>query len=73
MVRVSIVKGLLHYVEFGKQTLIIATHEIAEIESLLDEVVVLKNGEFVAKQNVEEIRANNGLSVKEWMVSNFDE
>ena len=73
MVRDSIVKGLLTYLDFGKQTLIIATHEIDEIESLLDEVVLIKNGNFIAHQNVEQIRESVGLSVKDWMMANLQE
>lgn len=73
MVRDSIVKGLLTYVNFGKQTIIIATHEIDEIEPLLDEVILIKNGNFLAQENVEQIREVEGLSVKEWMIRSFEE
>ncbi|MBM7621489.1 ABC-2 type transport system ATP-binding protein [Bacillus tianshenii] len=73
MVRDSIVKGLLTFVDFGKQTIVIATHEIDEIEPLLDEVILIKNGNFLAKENVEHIREVEGLSVKEWMIRSFEE
>jgi ABC-2 type transport system ATP-binding protein len=73
MVRDSIVKGLLTFLDFGKQTLIIATHEIDEIESLLDEVILLKNGNFIAHQDVEHLRESDGLSVKDWMIANLQE
>jgi ABC-2 type transport system ATP-binding protein len=73
MVRDSIVKGLLTYVDFGKQTIIIATHEIDEIESLLDEVILIKNGNFIAHENVEKIRESDGISVKEWMIHHLQE
>ena len=67
MVRESIVKGLLTYIDFDKQTLLIATHEIAEIEALLDEVLVLQNGELIAHEEVEALREEKGLSIIEWM------
>jgi len=73
MVRDSIVKGLLTFVDFGKQTIVIATHEIDEIEPLLDEVILIKNGNFLAKENVEHIREVERLSVKEWMIRSFEE
>ncbi|MEA3321854.1 MAG: ABC transporter ATP-binding protein [Bacillota bacterium] len=73
MVRDSIVKGLLTFLNFGKQTIIIATHEIDEIESLLDEVVLIKNGNFIAHHNVEQIRESDGVSVKDWMIANLQE
>ncbi|MDF1510643.1 ABC transporter ATP-binding protein [Robertmurraya sp. DFI.2.37] len=71
MVRESIVKGLLSYIDFNKQTVIIATHEIDEIEMLLDEVIAIQNGQIVAIENVEELRESKGLSVLEWMKKIF--
>lgn len=71
MVRESIVKGLISYVDFEQQTVIIATHEIDEIEGLLDEVIAIHNGVILEKRNVELIRAEEGLSVLEWMKKTF--
>ena len=68
MVRNSIVESLLAYIDFGKQTVVIATHEIDEIESLLDDVVLIRDGVYFDKQNVEELREQQGISVKEWMI-----
>ncbi|CAG9620596.1 ABC transporter ATP-binding protein [Sutcliffiella rhizosphaerae] len=73
MVRDSIVTSLINFVDFGNQTIIIATHEIDEVESLLDEVVLIKNGNFIAHKNVEEIREKEGLSIKEWLISKLKE
>lgn len=50
MVRESIVKSLLTYLELDKQTIVIATHEIHEIEQILDEVVVVLNGRIEEKR-----------------------
>lgn len=50
MVRESIVKSLLTYLELEKQTVIIATHEIQEIEQILDEVIVVFNGRIEEKR-----------------------
>ena len=47
MVRDSIVKELIIYIDFGEQTVIMATHEINEIEPLLDEVVAIYNGKIL--------------------------
>jgi len=73
MVRESIVKGLLHYIDFDRQTVIIATHEIAEIEPLLDDVVVINQGHFAAHFHVETLREQYGLSVVEWMRENINQ
>jgi ABC-2 type transport system ATP-binding protein len=69
MVRDSIVKSLLTYIDFDKQTVIIATHEIDEIEPLMDEVIVIYNGHIIANENVERLREEQGSSVLEWFKS----
>lgn len=73
MVRESIVKGLLSYIDFEKQTVVIATHEISEIEPLLDEVLAIHNGNVIGRHNVEELRETEGLSIIEWMKQTFNE
>ncbi|WP_249310253.1 ABC transporter ATP-binding protein [Bacillus sp. FJAT-49736] len=73
MVRDSIVKSLLRYIDFEEQTVIVATHEIDEIEPLLDEVVAIYNGNFIGKQNVEDIREGYGISVLQWFKKIMEE
>jgi ABC-2 type transport system ATP-binding protein len=73
MVRDSIVKGLLSYIDFENQTVVIATHEIDEIEPLLDEVIAIQNGKVIGQHNVEELREIKGLSIIEWMKQTFKE
>ena len=67
LVRESIVKSLLSYLDFEEQTVIIATHEIDEIESLLDKVLVINNGHIIGQEEVEDIREFKGQSVQEWL------
>jgi ABC-2 type transport system ATP-binding protein len=69
IVRDSIVKSLLSYINFDEQTVIIATHEIDEIEPLLDEVIVIFQGDIIGQKNVETLREEEGLSVLEWFKS----
>ncbi|WP_042462137.1 ABC transporter ATP-binding protein [Neobacillus dielmonensis] len=66
MVRDSIVKSLLSYINFEEQTVLIATHEIDEIEPILDEAMVILRGEVIEQRNVEDLREEEGLSVLEW-------
>ena len=67
IVRESIVKGLISFVDFDRQTVVIATHEIDEIEALLDEVLAIQNGVILERRDVERLREEEGLSVLEWM------
>ncbi|TYS07369.1 ABC transporter ATP-binding protein [Bacillus subtilis] len=72
MVRDSIVNSLVSYIDFEQQIVVIATHEIDEIETLLDEVIVLTNGEKVAQRDVEDIREQEGMSVLQWFKSKME-
>ncbi len=69
MVRESIVKSLLSYINFNEQTVIIATHEIDELEPLLDEAIVIVQGSIIGQKNVEQLREEEGSSVLEWFKS----
>ncbi|WNS74410.1 ABC transporter ATP-binding protein [Bacillus sp. DTU_2020_1000418_1_SI_GHA_SEK_038] len=73
MVRDSIVKSLLSYIDFENQIVIIATHEIDEIEPLLDEVLAMQNGKLIGRHHVEELRETEGISIIEWMKRTFKE
>ncbi|WP_276729626.1 ABC transporter ATP-binding protein [Bacillus sp. (in: firmicutes)] len=72
MVRDSIVNSLVSYIDFEQQIVVIATHEIDEIETLLDEVIILANGEKVAQRDVEDIREREGMSVLQWFKSKME-
>ncbi|MCM3015118.1 spermidine/putrescine ABC transporter ATP-binding protein [Bacillus subtilis] len=72
MVRDSIVNSLVSYIDFEQQIVVIATHEIDEIETLLDEVIILANGEKVAHREVEDIREQEGMSVLQWFKSKME-
>ena len=52
---------LNNYNEEG--TILISTHLIADIETVLDEAVFLKDGQIVLHESVDSIRANKGMSV----------
>lgn len=71
MVRESIVKSLISFIDFEKQIVIIATHEIEEIEPLLDEVLAIHEGKIIAREHVEQLREEEGLSILNWMKKIF--
>lgn len=73
MVRSSIIKGLISFVDLEKQTVIITTHELQEIEPLLDSVILIKNGVILDQKRVEAIRRNENLSLSDWMVEKYGE
>lgn len=48
-----------------QSSIIISTHLIADIENILDDVIMIKNGELVMHKKVDDIREEYGKSVDE--------
>ncbi|MFS1512998.1 ABC transporter ATP-binding protein [Chengkuizengella sp. SCS-71B] len=67
MVRESVVKGLLSYIDLENQTIIITTHEIQEVEALLDMIVVIRKGQILDMKEVEQLHEKEQKSVVEWL------
>lgn len=72
MAREAIVKGLLSFVDLEAQTIIMTTHEIKEIESILDVVVLIKDGNMLKIQDVEEIKFKHNMGIVEWMKEMYE-
>lgn len=49
----------------SESTLIISTHLIADIETILEDIVFIRNGSIVLHKSVDKIREENGMSVDE--------
>lgn len=71
MVRDDIAKGLIRFTDTERQTIIMSTHEIREVEPLLDEILVMRGGRLIAHEAVDEIRDFYGIDATSWMVSLF--
>ncbi|MFD1851167.1 ABC transporter ATP-binding protein [Oceanobacillus bengalensis] len=67
MVRKAIINGIIKFINMPEQTLIITTHEIKEVEPILDEVVVLRKGKIIAHETVDNVREVNKMDVVDWM------
>lgn len=65
--REEIINTLIRDYREGEQTIIISTHEIGEVENLVDEVAFIKRGKIVLKQDAEEARQERGMSLAEIM------
>lgn len=72
MVRNSIVKGLISFIDLEKQLVLITTHEIREVENILDEVVAIKSGSIIGHHNVEELREEQQTSIVDWMTKVYE-
>lgn len=71
LTREEIINTLISDYREGEQTIIISTHEINEIEGLVDEVVFLAGGQIKLTGNAEELRLENGKSLVELMKELF--
>ena len=71
LVRQSIVKGMISYVDLESQTLIMTSHEITEIESILDSFIAIKDGSLIRMADVEELHESEGLGITEWMKKTY--
>jgi len=71
MVRESIVRGMISYVDLESQTLIMTSHEIAEVESLLDCFIAIKDGSVIRMSDIDELHESEGLGIAGWMKKNY--
>jgi ABC-2 type transport system ATP-binding protein len=69
LVRDSIIKSMISYLDLEEQTVFMSTHEISEVEPLLDMVISLSEGQLLGIEEVDKIREQYGLSLVEWMKS----
>src|SRR5690606_12188894 len=69
MVRESIMMGIISFLEMERQTVVLTTHEVDEVQPLLDYVAALKEGTVYKMEQTEVIRSEYGLSLVDWMKS----
>jgi len=67
MVRKAIMNSIIKFVDLEKQTVIMATHEVNEVEPILDEVLLMSKGKVVAHKSVDHIREEYEMDVLQWM------
>ncbi|OZU88520.1 spermidine/putrescine ABC transporter ATP-binding protein [Virgibacillus indicus] len=67
LVRKSIINGIIKFMNLESQTLIVTTHELREVEPILDEVLLLKDGRIIAQKSVDQIRDDYRMDVVDWM------
>ncbi|WP_413380331.1 ABC transporter ATP-binding protein [Alkalihalobacillus sp. 1P02AB] len=69
LVRDSIIKSLISFINLDKQLILITTHEVMEVEMILDEVIVLKEGQIIGHNHVDDLRTRENKGVLDWMKS----
>lgn len=59
ILRETILDKILTYIDIESKIIIIASHELVDIEKIIDEVILLHHGEVIAQTTVDDIRNNN--------------
>lgn len=67
LVRQSIMKGLISFLDLEIQTVVMSTHEVDEVEPLLDLAILIDEGRVRAMEYTEDIRARYGQNIIGWM------
>lgn len=71
LTREEIINTLINDYREGEQTILISTHEIIEVERLVDEVVFIADGRIQMTGNAEELRIERGQSLVDLMKELF--
>ncbi len=73
MAREAIVRGLISFIDIENQIVVITTHELKDIETILDIVIVLKNGKILEIAEVENIREKENMDLVQWLKKIYKE
>ncbi|MEN6325934.1 MAG: ABC transporter ATP-binding protein [Syntrophomonas sp.] len=71
LTREEIIQTLIRDYREGEQTIIISTHEIDDVEGLVDEVIFLNRGQVKLSGNADQLREEKGMSLVEIMKEEF--
>ncbi|MEN0588549.1 ABC transporter ATP-binding protein [Kurthia gibsonii] len=71
MVRDSLIKGLIRFTDAETQTIVLSTHELYEVEPILDALLLLKNGEIISYHSLETIREEWQQDAVSWMKKQY--
>lgn len=63
--RSRILEGLISEYDAEKQTIILSTHEIIEVEKFFDYVIFLERGEIKIQGYADDLRAEHGMSIQD--------
>ncbi|KOS64268.1 ABC transporter ATP-binding protein [Lysinibacillus agricola] len=67
IVREQLIKGLIQFTDIDNQTILLSTHELYEVEPILDQIILLQEGSIIAHEEVETIRDVSNKDAVQWM------
>lgn len=67
LARESLLKAIIKFIDTEHCSVVLSTHEVNEVEPILDQVMLLKDGHLCAMDVVEDIRHEHGEDTVNWM------
>lgn len=67
LARQDLMKALINFVDLEKSSVVLSTHEVNEIEPMLDQVILLKEGKLHAMEHLENIHNEQEVGAVQWM------
>lgn len=71
MVREVLIKGLIKFLDGNNQTILLSTHELHEVEPILDGLLLLKDGKVASFENLEVLREDWQQDATQWMKKQY--
>ncbi|BDH62820.1 putative ABC transporter ATP-binding protein YhcG [Lysinibacillus sp. PLM2] len=72
LARESLMKAIIKFIDTEHCAVVMSTHEVNEVEPILDQVMLLKDGHLCAMDVVEEIRHERGEDTVNWMKNLYE-
>lgn len=72
LARQELMKALIHFIDLERCSVVLSTHEVSEIEQMLDQLILLKDGKLHAMEHLENIRDERGEDAVQWMKSLYE-
>lgn len=67
--RSKFISLIFEYIDIENSVVIISSHELHDMDSLLDEVLLIKKSKLLNTANVEDIKANSKQSLTDWYLN----
>lgn len=67
LARESLLKAIIKFIDTERCSVVLSTHEVNEVEPILDQVMLLKDGHLCAMNHVEDIRHERSEDTVNWM------
>lgn len=72
IVRSQLLDGLIEFTDLSQQTILLSTHELSEVERIIDGLLLLHKGKILSYEAMEDIRREWKQDAVGWMKSQYE-